>query len=113
MRQEFSKATKLAAWRKSGGYCDHCCRKLFPGNTEYHHDKECTFGGAGTLANVVVLCRQCHAAVTSRRAAVIAQSNRQRNKHLGIRRKPSRWRGWRKFNGEIVWNNKKARIGAG
>ena len=104
-RREFSKATKLAEWQSSGGLCRHCKAKLFPGNIEYHHRTECTFAGSAGLDNCVALCRACHSVVTSGRAAVIAKSNRVRNKHIGIRKRPS-FRGWRRFNGTAVFANK-------
>jgi len=100
-RAEFSKATKLDAWRISRGHCMKCTAKLFSGNIEYHHDKECTFGGGATLDNCIVLCRTCHSSITKERAAVIAKSNRVRNRHLGIK-KPRTMTRWRNFKGEIV-----------
>lgn len=84
-RQEFSKKTKLQAFERSGGKCEKCTAKLGPGNTEFHHETECTMGGDNGLRNCVVLCRGCHRAITSGRQRVIAKSNRQRDKHLGIK----------------------------
>jgi 5-methylcytosine-specific restriction enzyme A len=101
VRQEFTKATKLEAWTRSGGRCQCCTAKLFPGNIEYHHDKECTYGGSNDSGNCIVLCRACHSAITRKRTAAIAKSNRVRAGHLGIKRtsRPmpgSRASGWRK-----------------
>jgi 5-methylcytosine-specific restriction enzyme A len=101
-RREFSKRTKLDAFARSGGRCQGCMARLYPGKYEFHHQTECTFGGKASLENAVVLCVACHAAITRKRAAVIAKSNRVREKHLGIRR-PGKFRGWRKFNGDVVW----------
>ena len=86
-RAEFSKRTKLEAFKRSGGRCEQCTARLGPGNTEYHHDRECTFDGSDTIDNCIVLCRVCHRIITNGRAQVIAKSNRQRAKHLGIKRK--------------------------
>jgi len=105
-RQEFTKAVKLSAWMRCGGYCEGCTGRLHPGHFDYHHDKECAFEGEPSLENCKVLCDNCHGAVTSERAPVIAKSNRVRNRHAGIGRKkrtipgrrfdgtpiPSRWR---------------------
>ena len=88
-RQEFSKATKLAAFQACDGHCQKCTARLVVGRIEYHHDKECAFGGQATLENCIVLCRGCHAEITGERAAVIAKSNRTRDKHLGIRHRSS------------------------
>lgn len=100
-RSEFSKATKLDAWRVSRGRCMKCTAKLLSGEGEYHHDKECTFGGDCTLENCILLCRACHSEITKKRAAVIAKSNRIRNRHIGIKR-PRTITGWKNMRGEAV-----------
>ncbi len=87
-RREFTKATKLKAWLRCNGLCEGCGIKLGIGKHEFHHDKECTFGGDADLGNCVVLCLVCHRSITSGQAKVVAKSNMQRNKHIGIRRKP-------------------------
>jgi 5-methylcytosine-specific restriction enzyme A len=102
MRHEFSKRTKLIAWNRSQGRCEACGVKLFTGRIEYHHDKECTFGGSAELENCIVLCRSCHEIITGKRAAVIAKSSRIRGKHIGIK-KPRSIRAWRKFDGSPVY----------
>jgi 5-methylcytosine-specific restriction protein A len=102
-RREFTKAIKLAAWKRCGGHCEGCTAKLYPGRIEYHHKTEDTFGGEPTLENCSVLCIACHGAITGERAKVIAKSSRVRAKHLGIKRKRQGFRGWRRFNNEIVW----------
>lgn len=89
-RAEFSKPIKVARFKLCGGLCENCGAKLFPGNIEYHHEEEDTFGGPATVENCRVLCRACHSAVTRKRAPIIAKSNRVRNKHAGIKRTPSR-----------------------
>lgn len=88
-RREFSKAVKLAAFQRCKGYCEGCTARLFTGKFEYDHDKEDTFGGEPALENCKVLCLTCHGNKTGSRAAVIAKSNRVRQKHLGIKRKSS------------------------
>ncbi len=89
-RKEFTKATKLKAWTRCGGRCEMCDHKLGVGKHEFHHNKEDTFGGNNDLGNCAVLCLVCHKEVTGKQAAVIAKSNRQRNKSLGIRAKGGR-----------------------
>jgi 5-methylcytosine-specific restriction protein A len=101
-RREFTKAVKLDAWKRAAGQCEKCTAKLFPGNVEYHHDKECTYGGAATIENCVVLCRACHSTITGKRAKDIAKSNRVRNRNIGIK-KPRTIRAWRKFDGTPVY----------
>ena len=103
VRQEFTKATKLAAFQRAAGHCENpqCGQKLFTGNVEYHHDVECAFGGTADLGNCVCLCRGCHRAITNKQAKVIAKTTRIRNRHIGIK-KPKTFRGWRRMNGELV-----------
>ena len=101
-RREFSAKTKLAAWQRSGGNCEICTSKLYPGRFEYHHAKENTFGGEPTLANCQLLCIACHSKITRKRAAAIAKSNRIRNREIG-HKKPRSIRQWRKFDGSPVY----------
>jgi 5-methylcytosine-specific restriction endonuclease McrA len=86
-RREFSTKTKLKAFAACGGLCQRCSAKLSVGNIESHHDRECTMGGDRNPENCVALCKSCHAAITGTRAAVIAKSNRVRNKHIGAARR--------------------------
>lgn len=108
MRQEFTKRTKLLAFQRSNGHCFGCGVRLSTGNIEYHHDKECAFGGGIGLDNCIVLCKSCHAGITRKQAKVIAKSNRVRAKHLGIARKRSSFATNRdskfkkKISGEVV-----------
>ena len=107
-RQEFSKSTKINAFVAARGKCQNCGIQLRSTNVEFHHDKECTFGGDARLENCVPLCKNCHSAITKRQAAVIAKSNRTRSKHLGLKprrssfatNRDSPWK--RKMDGTIV-----------
>lgn len=90
MRREFPKSVKVAAWNRSGGQCEGCTAKLFPGKYEYHHIKEDTFGGEPVLGNCVVLCIACHGKITASQAGKIAKSNAVRNKYIGIKRNKGR-----------------------
>jgi 5-methylcytosine-specific restriction protein A len=90
MRLEFSKRTKLEAWTRANGHCEECTAKLSTGQFEYHHILEATMGGDNGLRNCKVLCRTCHGIITGSRSPVIAKSNRQRNKHIGISKQSSR-----------------------
>lgn len=105
-RIEFSRRTKHITWVRSQGHCEKCTAKLFPGNIEYHHVTECTFGGDDSVGNCLALCRACHQKITGARAPVIAKSSRIRDKHIGIKR-PRRIRAWRKFNGDAVFARRK------
>lgn len=107
-RAEFTKRTKAKAFNRSGGKCQSCGVKLAYGNIEFHHDRECTFGGDGNLGNCVVLCRNCHRDITNHRVPVIAKSNRQRAAHIGLRSRRQGFRGWKKFDGTPVLARRRA-----
>lgn len=108
-RQEFSKRTKLDAFRRANGRCEQCTAPLFPGKFEYDHVTEDTFGGEPALDNCKVLCLACHDTKTKSRSPIIAKSNRVRNRHIGIDRhttrplpcgRNSKWK--KKMSGEVV-----------
>lgn len=104
MRREFSAKVKLQAWQRSGGVCECCGAKLFPGNVHYDHELPDALGGEPALENCRVLCRACHGMKTSKQdVPAIAKSNRNRRKHAGIK-KASSFRGWRKMDGTVVKN---------
>lgn len=91
-RQEFSSKVKLAAWRRSGGYCECGCHvKIIPGDgPEYDHRLEDFFDGPPTLENCVVLRTTCHKAKGKERAPVIAKARRLEKKRAGIGKPRSR-----------------------
>src|SRR5215510_13269925 len=97
MRAEFSKQTKLEAWRRCHNVqgmpcCENCGMYLMGRRPEYDHDKPAELGGDNSLENCKVLCPTCHRAKTSfEDMPVIWKSNRVRDKHAGIRRSKYRW----------------------
>ena len=109
-RKEFSKKVRLEAYQRSGGNCEECSAKLYPGKYDYDHVVPDTMGGLPTLENCRVLCTACHSRKTGTRdAPAIAKSNRVRAKHLGlkVKRGPpmpgsrrSKWK--RKMDGSVV-----------
>lgn len=109
MRREFSKAVKLAAWQRSGGNCEICSARLYPGRFRYDHRKPDTFGGEPTIENCVVQCDACDKTKTyGQDIPAIAKSSRVRAKFLGLKKPKSRpmfgtkRSGFkRKFNGSI------------
>ena len=89
-RAEFSKKTKLQAYERSGGRCEECTAKLFAGKIEYDHRIPCALGGSNGLDNIVCVCSGCHSLKTRKQDIPrIAKSNRQRAKHIGIKRRSS------------------------
>lgn len=102
MRREFSKMTKLLAFKNSGGVCAGCGCKLFPGGIFYEndHDLACGLGGDNSLGNCVCLCKPCHKTKTRSDVALIAKAKRRELKHAGIRN-PRTMTAWRRFDGSI------------
>lgn len=97
-RVEFTKAVKLAAWRRALGRCEQCGCLLAGKVPHYDHVSPETFSHDATLSNCQVLCVGCHDDKTNGTdKPAIAKSNRIRARHAGI--KPERSiRGWRKLD---------------
>jgi len=106
MRQEFSKQTKMLASERANGRCERCGTFLQSGLYHYDHVIPDAMQGEPTLENCQVICKTCHSSKTSGDRKTIAKSNHVRERHRNVRKRGG-FRGWRKFNGEIVWNGKK------
>jgi 5-methylcytosine-specific restriction protein A len=105
-RREFTKRIKLERWQHADGKCEDCGGRLSPGHVHFDHHVPDALGGEPTFDNCRVLCTNCHGAKTGMRdIPAIAKSNRVRNRHLGIARKPTKFRGWRKMDGTVVYAN--------
>jgi 5-methylcytosine-specific restriction protein A len=100
-RQEFSAKTKTLAFKRCGGHCECCTRKLFPGDYHYDHDNPDGLTGDASLDNCRVLCRACHQAKTRKDVAAIAKAKRLERRQVGIR-KPRTITRWRRFDRSIV-----------
>lgn len=86
-REEFSNKTRVQAWERSGGHCEQCTRKLFPGDIEYDHRIPDGLGGSNDLENCVVLCRSCHGVKTAKAdVPQIAKAKRVSAKHFGAKK---------------------------
>jgi len=67
------------------------------------HVKPLWLGGADDETNMAPAHYACAIDKTRSEAPVKAKSDRVRAKHLGIKSKRQGFRGWRRFNKEIVW----------
>jgi 5-methylcytosine-specific restriction enzyme A len=106
MRAEFSRATKLLAWRRARGHCEHCGALLAGKVPHYDHINPAAFDGGNNLSNCQVLCVNCHDGKTSKQdVPAIAKSNRIRSRHAGIRKERT-IRAWRKFDGAPVFKSR-------
>lgn len=108
-RLEFTRSTKLAAWERSGGSCEGCGRKLFPGDRrEFDHRIPDGLRKDNGLENCQVLCGPCHDEKTPGDSRQISKAKRVKAKHEGAFRpkatlpggKASGWK--RKISGEWV-----------
>ena len=110
-RQEFPKSVKIAAMQRSGGNCEcPTCKgnRRIVGTAEYHHFPiPAALGGPATLENCAVVDPKCHRRITSEEdVPAIAKSQRIYEKRIGVRKSSRPFKGWRKFNGDVVWNKR-------
>ncbi len=81
-RSAFTRTTKLAAWERSGGCCEDCGRKIFPGDgPEYDHIIADEHGGGNRLDNCQVLCVWCHKPKTRADMKVTVRGRKARARH--------------------------------
>ena len=104
-RAEFSKATKLAAWERSGGRCECGCGQKILGTPEYDHIIEDTLTHDNSLENCMVMSKRCHRLKTDRNRPEIDKTRRIAEKRAGVRTGRG-FRGWKRMNGDIVWRDK-------
>lgn len=105
-RKEFSTRTKLQSWDRSGGCCEECGRKIFPGDgPEYDHIISCENGGTNELKNCQVLCTWCHKTKTRADMAVTVKGRKVRAQHARAKTPKRKFMGWRRLDGSIVWND--------
>lgn len=104
-RAEFSRKTKNEALERAGHKCGNCRIDLSPKTgIEYDHRIPDAVGGANSVANCVPLCKNCHGSKTKVDVSEIAHTKRAHDKHFNTKTKSQRgFRGWRKFDGTIVY----------
>lgn len=107
-RSEFTQKTRLMAWRRSGGHCVSCGKKIRTGDgPEYDHRVSCKKGGTNDLSNCDVLCKHCHSLKTNGPDSKDhAKINREEKRAAKAQAKRPGFRGWRKFDGTIVWKQR-------
>jgi 5-methylcytosine-specific restriction protein A len=112
IRREFNAKIMIAEWDAADGRCRECgpdSMKLAPGNYFFDHIIPDALGGEPVQGNCQLLCRNHHEGKT-RKADVprIAKAKRQQRRHLGIK-KPTTFRGWRRFGGAVVYANDRSK----
>ncbi|MBK8467864.1 MAG: HNH endonuclease [Chloracidobacterium sp.] len=87
-KDEFSKATKLSAWHRCGGFCEcGCGQKIISGNVEYDHRLPVALGGDSSVGNCVVLRTRCHLTKTvGFDRPAIDKAVRVKEKNAGLRK---------------------------
>ena len=102
-RREFPQSVKLKAWERSGGNCEGCSTKLFPGKFQYDHTNPDASGGKPTLDNCKVLCSgdkdSCHYKKTYGTKSTklgsdvyeIAKGKRLKRKHDDPKKSKHKW----------------------
>src|SRR5262249_9898637 len=109
-RREFPAKVKEQAYERANGRCEipECGSELELGRFHYDHIVPDAIGGGNDLGNCQVICILCHRDKTGGKdAPVIAKNRRIRRKLKGIK-KQSKFRGWRKFDGTLVMNPRRA-----
>lgn len=82
--KEFSKATKVEAWRRCKDACEKCGALLKPGRYDYDHVIPIAQGGDNTLRNCEVLCEPCHDEKSDKKDKPnIAKAKRREAKQVG------------------------------
>ena len=101
-RSEFTKKTKLEAWKRCEGFCECGCQQKIIGIPEYDHIIEDAIDGGNDLENCMVMSKKCHALKTKERRPEIDKTRRISEKNAGVRKRKgrpipgSKASGWRK-----------------
>jgi 5-methylcytosine-specific restriction endonuclease McrA len=103
-RQEFPKSVKLAAWERCNGCCECGCNRKIVDGAEYDHIVPAAVGGPATLENCRVLARACHRRKTDVDVPRIAKNVRIAEKRAGLRKTNRGFRGSKRFDGSVRWN---------
>lgn len=95
---------KLRIVESQDGYCAGPCHRTFDAKLkpEFDHRPALINGGENRESMIVAVCRECHSMRTKLDVMAKSLTARIRKKSLGLR-PATKFRGWRKFNGDIVW----------
>ena len=107
--ENFTARQRAEIFRNADGRCQECGRRLGLGGEKWeaHHVTGVWEGGKADVKNGRALCAApCHAALTGEQAGQRAQARRWERKRAGIKSPKRGFRGHRRFNGEIVWNDR-------
>jgi hypothetical protein len=119
-RLEFSKKVRLEIFLRAGGpdklRCEgkDCGLPIKGSNFEIDHTLECWemedvehgYREALTAEDGKLLCIPCHDAKTGKKAGERARCKKVVEKAAKARKPKQPFKGWRKFDGSVVWNDK-------
>ena len=114
-RAEFSKATKREALKRSGGKCEASgkmygldqgtrCNAPLGYGVEFDHGVLEANSHDNSVENCVCACVKCHRYKTANfDIPTAAKPVRMQDKHRGIKKSKRGFRGWKRFDGTIVF----------
>lgn len=96
--------------QRSDDCCVRCTRKVGGAlHAEFDHATPLILGGEHRESNLQLLCHECHGAKTAIDVKIKAKVARVRKKLVLGERKRTSFRGWKKMNGDIVFNKQGVR----
>ena len=108
-RKSLTDQQKAKLFLERGGRCHRCFRKLSARDVWIvEHVQALQNGGTNEWANLAVTCAWCFPEKNKEDAGKAAKDRHTATKHIVPKseRKPKRgFKGWRKFNGDIVFKN--------
>ena len=108
-RKRFSDQHRARIFLERHGCCRECGRSIRPGEQwVLEHIIPLSMGGSNDDDNLGVTCGWCVPAKNAVDAKSKAKARRTATKHVLPKSERQRqgFRGWRKFNGEVVWNDR-------
>jgi 5-methylcytosine-specific restriction protein A len=102
-RRKLSPRDRLAVWEAHGGLCCICAGRIDGVRERWivEHVRALELGGEDERANLRPAHEACAIDKTKTDHAMAAKAKRVKQRHIGIKR-PSSFRGWRKFDGTVV-----------
>ena len=106
-RKSLSPQKRAKLFMERGGQCHRCTRKV-DGSDDWivEHVLALENGGTNDWSNLDITCSWCKPAKDRQDHGIAAKSRRVCTKHVvpkSGRGKRQGFRGWRKFNGDVVW----------
>lgn len=99
---------RLRVFDRAHGRCEICSRKIMSGNDwQADHIVALINGGENRESNLRCVCAWCHGEKTKSDVAEKSRVARIRKKRLGLTKAKRPFRGWRKFDGTIIYTGER------